>query len=65
VDDNNLLLQKRIKWLKEELEMHLERQTTFDNEKSALLALIAEKDRVIRSEARRHEYETQKLYNEI
>jgi hypothetical protein len=30
VDENNSLLQKRIAWLREEVEMHLERQAQFE-----------------------------------
>lgn len=45
--------------------MHLERQTTFDAERAALLAQLADKDRLLRAEARRHDHDTQKLRNEI
>lgn len=36
MDENNGLLQKRISWLREEVEMHLERQLTFDRTKQQL-----------------------------
>jgi hypothetical protein len=36
MDESNGMLQKRISWLREEVEMHLERQLIFDRTKQQL-----------------------------
>lgn len=54
VDENNSLLQKRISWLREEVEMHLERQAQFEKDKVTLMKQLKDKEAIIKSREHSH-----------
>lgn len=50
VDETNLLLNKRLNWLREEIQIHLERQTQFQKTNSDLQEKVNAQASVIQSQ---------------
>lgn len=47
MDYANTLLQKQLKWIRSEVQMHLERQEEFKKTKLSLEAQLKEKDKLL------------------
>lgn len=47
VDDDKGVFEKRVRWLMEEIEVHLERQAGFEIERDKMLEMMREKDEMI------------------
>lgn len=50
VDETNVLLSKRLSWLREEIEVHLERQSDYQNNEQALMATVNKQTATIQAQ---------------